>query len=155
MPSPVSMCTATGRFGLGGGFPQRPELRLAVQLAGLQWDADLDHARVSRATSRSRARAPAMSSGFTRMVPRNLSPNSPDSSQRDTIISLWAACSALPRCRSGMMPRPIGCRTATSTPRFVNSSLPTNSGSEPGYCRSGPSVFGAYSPPGAPYQSIS
>ena len=32
---------------------------------------------------------------------------------------------------------------------------PTNSGSEPGYCRSGPSVPGAYSPPGAPYQSIS
>ena len=30
-----------------GGLPQRPELRLAVKLAGLQRDADLDDARVA------------------------------------------------------------------------------------------------------------
>ncbi len=35
-----------GQVGVRGRFPQRPELRLSVQLAGLQGDADLHDARV-------------------------------------------------------------------------------------------------------------
>ena len=78
-----------------------------------------------------------------------------EGSQRVTSISLWPAAIAVPRWRSGIMPRVIGCRIATSTPRSSNRWPPTISGSDPGYWPSGPSVPPAYSPPGAPYQSIS
>ena len=92
--------------------------------------------------------APLMSSGLTRIVPRKRSPSSGCSSQRDTIISLCAARIAVPRWRSGMMPRPIGCSTATSTPRSVNRCRATTSGSDPGYCPSGPREPLTYSPAG-------
>ena len=99
IPAPTSMCTATGRVARRGRLPQRPELRLAVQLAGLQRDADLHHPRMVLVLLDLAQRAGDVvgvdPDGAAEAVAELVV-----TSQRDTIMSLCAAAIAVPRWRS-------------------------------------------------------
>ena len=89
------------------------------------------------------------------MVPRNRSPNSLESSQREHhhLVVRGMQCGAEVPIRHDAAAHRV--QDGHIDPALRKQLVGNEFRIRTGYWPSSPSVFGAYSPPGAPYQSIS